>query len=120
LGFLLGERRLGGRGRRATRVYRLTNAAANPAVAYDADYAELFDAQRRMRERGERTLAIYHSHPRQSEPAPSEKDVRLAFDPSAVYFIIGFDRAGAGVLRAFRISEAESLWEPVGFAVAGD
>jgi hypothetical protein len=48
---------------------------------------------------------------------PSAADVRLAFYPSAVYFIIGFDAAGACVLRAFRILEREGRWEPAGFAV---
>jgi proteasome lid subunit RPN8/RPN11 len=43
-----------------------------------------------MRMRGEELLAIYHSHPRDAEPVPSETDVRLAFYPNVVYFIIGF------------------------------
>ena len=101
---------LGGRGAEAVSVYPLRNVAEDARVAYEAAPEELFAAQREMRARGEALLAIYHSHPRSADPAPSESDVRLAFYPSAVYLIIGFGADGP-VLRAFRISEAEGRWE---------
>ena len=100
---LVGGSAAGGATARA--VYPLRNVAREPLVSYEAAPEELFAAQRLMRERGERLLAIYHSHPRTSEPQPSERDIQLAFYPSAVYFIIGFTETGAGVLRAFRIDE---------------
>ena len=103
---------------RARSVYRLSNVAANPLVAYEAAPEELFAAQRLMRERGEQLLGIYHSHPRSLDPLPSETDVRLAYYPSAVYFIIGLS-AGCARLRAFRISERDGCWEHVEYAVAG-
>jgi proteasome lid subunit RPN8/RPN11 len=102
---------LGGDSATVESVYALRNVASNAAVAYEAAPEELFDAQRRMRARGESLVGIYHSHPRSKEPAPSASDVRLAFYPSAVYFIIGFDEEGGCVLRAFRISEREGRWE---------
>ena len=102
---------VGGRAARGASVYPLRNAAADPLVAYEAAPEELFAAQRLMRARGEELFAIYHSHPRARDPVPSPTDVRLAFYPSAVYFIIGFDDEGRGVLRAFRISEREGRWE---------
>ena len=108
---------LGGRGREVVSVYPVRNAAADAAVAYEAAPEELFAAQRRMRERGEQLLAIYHSHPRSEDPRPSRADVRLAFYPEAVYFIIGFTRGGEGVLGAFRIYEAEGRWERAEFRV---
>ncbi|HEV2764603.1 MAG TPA: M67 family metallopeptidase [Pyrinomonadaceae bacterium] len=108
---------LGGRGVEARSVYRLRNVAANPLASYEAAPEELFAAQREMRARGEELLGIYHSHPESAEPEPSEKDVRLAFYPSAVYFIVGFRGAGEGVLRAFRVSEAERRWERAEFRV---
>ena len=101
---------LGGVECRAGSVYPLRNVAPRPEVAYEAAPEELFDAQRRMRERGETLAAVYHSHPRSSEPKPSATDVRLAFYPSAIYLIIGFGETGC-VLRAFRISEREGKWE---------
>ena len=104
---------------RAGSVYRLSNVASDPLVAYEAAPEELFAAQRLMRERGEQLLGIYHSHPRSRDPWPSETDVRLAYYPSAVYFIIGLSAGGAR-LRAFRISEREGQWEQVEYSVAGE
>jgi proteasome lid subunit RPN8/RPN11 len=108
---------LGGRGRRAESVYRLRNVAGDASVAYEAAPEDLFAAQRRMRERGEELLGIYHSHPRSADPVPSPTDVKLAFYPSALYFIVGFDGAEP-TLRAFRISEREGSWERAEFVLA--
>jgi proteasome lid subunit RPN8/RPN11 len=110
---------LGGVGAEARSAYPLRNVARDAASAYEAAPEELFDAQRRMRARGEGIVAVYHSHPRSADPEPSATDVRLAFYPEAVYFIIGFDAAGACVVRAFRISERAASWERAGFAVEG-
>jgi proteasome lid subunit RPN8/RPN11 len=109
---------LGGVEGEAASVYPLTNVAREPSKSYEAAPAELFDAQRRMRARGESLLGIYHSHPRSQDPAPSATDVRLAFYPSAVYFIIGFDESGGCVLRAFRVYEREGRWERAEFDAA--
>ena len=104
---------------RASSIYPLRNIAANTATAYEAAPQDLFNAQRRMRESGEELLAIYHSHPRSAEPAPSQTDVRLAYYPQAIYFIIGL--AGPlPVMRAFRISEREQLWNEVEYAIVGE
>ena len=102
---------VGGRGGEALSVYPLRNAALLPETTYEAAPEDLFAAQRRMRERGESLLAIYHSHPRSEDPVPSERDVRLAFYPEAVYFIIGFTRGGDPVVGSFRIFEGEGRWE---------
>lgn len=110
---------VGGRGREASSVYRLRNVARDATTAYEAAPEELFAAQREMRVRGEELLAVYHSHPRSPDPAPSAADVRLAFYPSAVYFIIGFTHDGECVLRAFRISEREGRWERAAWEARG-
>ena len=104
---------------RAGCIYRLRNIAANRLSAYEAAPEDLFAAQREMRERGEQLLAIYHSHPRSTEPAPSDTDVRLAYYPAAVYFIVGLGGTQP-ILRAFRISEQEQRWEQVEYAVADE
>ncbi len=101
----------------ARTIYRLANVAADPLAAYEAAPRELFEAQRRMRERGEELVAIYHSHPRAVDPSPSERDVRLAYYPQAVHLIVGFDAAGASVVRAFRLYEAERRWEGVEYEI---
>jgi proteasome lid subunit RPN8/RPN11 len=103
----------------AHNVYRLRNIASNPTVTYEAAPEEMFAVQRRMRERGERLLGIYHSHPRSIEPVPSEQDVRLAYYPSAIYFIIGLNGTEA-CLRAFRIDERERRWEHVEYEVVSE
>lgn len=97
-------------------VYRLRNAAANPLVTYEAAPEDLFKAQRLMRERGELLLAIYHSHPRATDPYPSETDVRLAYYPTAVYLIIGLGNREPQ-LKAFRISEKEGEWQPAQLSI---
>jgi proteasome lid subunit RPN8/RPN11 len=110
---------VGGGSGRAQAVYRLRNVARDPLVGYEAAPEELFAAQRNMRERGQELLGIYHSHPRSMEPAPSETDVRLAYYPSAIYFIIGLG-ANRETLRAFRISERDASWEQVEYRIADD
>lgn len=107
---------VGGTSERAQAIYRLRNVARDPLVGYEAAPEELFAAQRMMRERGEELLGIYHSHPRALEPVPSETDVRLAYYPSAIYFIIGLGQ-GRSILGAFRLSERETSWEQVDYAV---
>ena len=110
---------VGGEEMRVRTTYRLRNVARDPLIGYEAAPEELFAAQRRMREVGEELLGIYHSHPRSSEPVPSETDVRLAYYPTAIYFIIGLGGNG-GILRAFRISERDSSWERVDYSIAGN
>ncbi|HKG98389.1 MAG TPA: M67 family metallopeptidase [Pyrinomonadaceae bacterium] len=102
---------------RATSIYRLRNVTTNPELGYEAAPEDLFAAQRQMRERGEGLLAIYHSHPRSSEPSPSETDVRLAYYPSATYLIIGLGGTDA-VIKAFSISEREQRWQQVEYEIA--
>ena len=103
----------------AESVYRMRNVAADPLVTYEAAPEDLFAAQRSMRERGEQLLGIYHSHPRTDAPTPSATDMRLAYYPSAVYFIVGLGGEQPD-LRAFRISEGEGRWEPAEYEVVAD
>ena len=107
---------VGGSGEQARAVYRLRNVAHDPLVGYEAAPEELFAAQRIMRERNEVLLGIYHSHPRSSEPVPSETDVRLAYYPSAIYFIIGLGQ-NSERMRAFRISERDASWDQVEYKI---
>ena len=103
----------------AQSVYRLRNVASNPLVTYEAAPEDLFNAQRTMRERGEHLLAIYHSHPRATDPYPSETDVRLAYYPTAVYLIVGLGNQEP-CLKAFRISEKEGKWQPAALSIVAE
>ncbi|MEO6393234.1 MAG: M67 family metallopeptidase [Pyrinomonadaceae bacterium] len=107
---------MGGVSGRARSVYPLFNAALNTQTAYEAAPEDLFAAQRQMRERGESLLAIYHSHPRQADPFPSETDIRLAYYPQAIYFIVGLTGPEPR-LGAFRIFADEGRWEPVEYTI---
>ena len=107
---------IGGYEEKAQTIYPLRNVAANPLVAYEAAAADLFQAQRSMRERGERLLGIYHSHPRSTDPVPSETDVRMAYYPSALYLIIGLGGAEPAV-KAFRLYEGEGRWEQAHYKI---
>ena len=111
---------IGGRSDGRTQsIYQLTNVATKQELTYEAAPEELFAAQRQMRDRGESLLAIYHSHPRASEPTPSDTDVRLAYYPSATYLIVGL--AGTEpVVSAFTISEREQRWQQVEYDVSGE
>ena len=103
----------------AQSIYPLRNLAPDKIVSYEAAPEDLFAAQRQMRGRGEELLVIYHSHPRSAEPEPSNTDVRLAYYPKAVYFIVGL--AGPQpIIRAFRISEREERWEEVEYVIVGE
>ncbi len=110
---------IGGDGGRAKTIYSLRNVSPNSEVAYEAAPEELFKAQRQMRERGEQLLAIYHSHPRSTEPLPSETDVRLAYYPAATYLIVGL-AGNEPSLRAYRISEREQRWEQVEYEISDE
>ncbi len=107
---------VGGAGGEARSVYRLRNVARDPLAAYEAAPQELFDAQRMMRARGESLAAIYHSHPRAAEPAPSRTDVRLAYYPAAVHLIMALGGAEP-VMRAFRLDERAGSWQQLVYNV---
>lgn len=101
--------------RRASTIYRLRNLALAPLVTYEAAPEDLFAAQRKMRERNEQLIAIYHSHPRSANPEPSATDVRLAYYPSAVYLIVGLGNDEPCV-RAFRVNASEG-WEAIEYQI---
>ena len=96
--------------RTVTRVYPLTNLDDSPEH-FSMDPKEQFAAVKDIRNNDWELLGNYHSHP--ATPArPSTEDIRLAFDPEAIYLIISLVDAQKPVLRAFGIrhglvSEAE-------------
>jgi proteasome lid subunit RPN8/RPN11 len=96
---VLGGARRAGAALAASR-YPLRNDAARPESQFFAAPADLFAAMRRMRERREDLVAVYHSHPR--GPAhPSATDLALAFYPEALLLIVTLLPRPAA--RAFQI-----------------
>lgn len=71
-------------------------------VRYFMDEAQLFYAQRNMRDNDLELVAIFHSHPAGPD-RPSPTDVRLAFYPEARYIIISLADADHPVVNNFRI-----------------
>lgn len=110
---------VGGANDVAHSVYRLRNVARDAFIGYEAAPEDLFAAQRQIRSRGEQLVAIYHSHPRSSDPEPSETDIRMAYYPSAIYFIIGLE-GSEPALRAFRIDETARNWERAGYTISDE
>jgi len=96
---------LAGSGDTAAGIYEMTNTEASP-VSYVIDPGEQFRVNREMREKGQRLVAIYHSHP-QSPPYPSATDVSLAFYDDAVYVIVGLTEREAPVAKGFRIVDGK-------------
>lgn len=94
-----------------TEVYHLTNLDDSPDH-FSMDPAEQFAAVRDMRRHGWTLLGNYHSHP--ASPArPSAEDIRLAFDPAAIYLIISLLDVKQPALRAFAISDGQVSEETI-------
>jgi proteasome lid subunit RPN8/RPN11 len=94
-----------GEGPEGTTLYPVPNVASAPAYRFRLDPRAQIDAMRRMRERGETLLAIYHSHPHASA-WPSLMDLQEASYPGTLYLIISLDTRGVLEMRGFRLADA--------------
>lgn len=91
---------LAGKGRKVSKVYRLTNTQRG-AMRYAAPEKEQFEAARRMRADGDEMIGIYHSHPG-VRPYPSSRDIEMALHPECSYVIISLVK-NIPEVRSFRI-----------------
>lgn len=82
-----------------TRYYKLKNIdQSHEHFAFEPK--EQFDTVRKARSEGLEICGNYHSHP--NTPArPSAEDIKLAYDPDILYFIVSL--ADGEDLKAFRI-----------------
>jgi proteasome lid subunit RPN8/RPN11 len=97
-GYLVGD------GDYISQQYPLTNTDHSPEH-FTFDPAEQFEVLRSARNHRLEILGNYHSHP--STPArPSEEDIRLAYDPKILYFILSLAE-NTPVLKAFRIENGQ-------------
>jgi [CysO sulfur-carrier protein]-S-L-cysteine hydrolase len=87
-----------------TQQYPLTNVDHSPDH-FAFDPSEQFQVLRLARSQDLDIIANYHSHP--STPArPSQEDIRLAYDPNILYFILSLATTPP-VLKAFRIRDSQ-------------
>lgn len=89
--------------------YELTNVDRS-FEHFAFDPKEQFKTAKDARAKGLEIYAVYHSHP--ASPArPSAEDIKLAYDPNILYFILSL-AGGKEDLRAFTIknSKVESIF----------
>lgn len=87
-----------------TRIFELTNIdQSNEHFSFDPK--EQFNVMRATRSEGLELIANYHSHP-ETPARPSEEDIKLAYDPTILYFIASL-ADGSQDLKAFSIKHGE-------------
>lgn len=101
---------LAGTGNLVLKQIPMTNIDHSPEH-FSFDPAEQFQALRSARTAGLELLANFHSHP-ETSARPSEEDIRLAFDPDILYFIVSL-AAEIPVLKAFRIQHGVVVEEKI-------
>ena len=74
------------------------------SISYFMDPKEQLNVFKKMRTLGIEMNGIFHSHVA-SEPAPSQKDIRLAFYPEVSYLIVSLRDMKKPVLRSFKIKD---------------
>ncbi len=87
-----------------TEIFPMTNVDRSPEH-FSLDPQEQFEVYYTIREKGLKMLGNYHSHPH-TPARPSREDIRLAYDPKAVYMILSLQEA-APRLKCFHIENGE-------------
>ncbi|MGH9746694.1 MAG: Mov34/MPN/PAD-1 family protein [Candidatus Acidiferrales bacterium] len=98
---------LGGCGGAITRAFAASNAAAQPATAYEIAPEELFRLMREIRTAELDLRGIYHSHPT-GENEPSPRDIECAYYPEAAYFILSPQPTSLKPIRAFSFRDGRA------------
>ncbi|WP_280207565.1 MULTISPECIES: M67 family metallopeptidase [Brevibacillus] len=81
---------LSGRNGRAETIWRMANIDKSP-VSFSMDLEQLQSVFHAIRARGERLVAVYHSHPT-APPVPSSEDIAFFSYPEAAYIIVSLTR----------------------------
>lgn len=116
-GLLLG-RLEDGETARIGRAEACVNQASDGHRAFTISPEELLAAYRRARERGERVVGTYHSHP-QGSAVPSDLDRASAW-PGASYLIVGLGDEGVCERRSWRLDDGRFIEEELVLRVAAD
>jgi [CysO sulfur-carrier protein]-S-L-cysteine hydrolase len=93
---------LAGKDGRVVRLYRTTNTLHSP-FRYSVEPLEMINVFQELDKQGWELLGIYHSHPH-SEAYPSATDLKYAFFPRSLYFIVTLKDSVQPPVRAFRIT----------------
>ena len=107
-GLLLG-RLEGGEAVRIGQAEACVNQEPDGRRAFTISPDELLAAYRRARERGERVVGTYHSHP-QGSAVPSDVDRASAW-PGASYLIVGLGGEGVRERRSWRLDDGRFIEE---------
>lgn len=106
---------LAGRGERVEQVFPARNRAQSP-IRYEIDPADLIKIFHRIEDQDLELVGIVHSHVF-TQAYPSQTDVRLAFYPDAIYFLVSLANEREPVLKGYtiidgQIEEIEVVVEP--------
>lgn len=88
-------------------VFPMTNLDAS-SEHFSMDPKEQFAVVKEVRGLGYQMLGNYHSHPF-TPSRPSDEDKRLAYDESAIYFILSLENKDIPVLNAFKIKDRSEV-----------
>lgn len=91
---------LGGDGKSITIFLPMRNVDES-SEHFSMDPSEQFFAIRKLREKGLKVMAVYHSHP-YTPARPSEEDIKLAYDPQISYLIVSL-KDYRSEIKSFRI-----------------
>ncbi|MBI2093720.1 MAG: M67 family metallopeptidase [Candidatus Omnitrophica bacterium] len=92
-------------------VYPMRNVEDSP-IGYSMDPREQLQVERKMRQRGQRLIGIYHSHT-STAAYPSSVDVGLALSPDLSYVLVSLKDASHPEIKSYRIDGTAVLPEPL-------
>lgn len=101
---------LAGKNDEVQEVYQIDNTEQS-TVSYFMDPKQQLQAMKAMRQKGQKMVGIYHSHP-VAEAYPSQKDINLAFYEDVAYVIVSLLHEPPKV-KAFRIKDGKVTEIPI-------
>ncbi len=94
-----------------TEFFPMKNADES-GISFFIDPKEQIQVFKKIRERGNQMLGIFHSHTA-GEACPSKKDIRLASYSEASYLIASLADGKKSVLRSFKIKDEAAKEEEI-------
>ena len=96
---------LAGHGERVERVFTARNREQSP-IRYEVDPSDLIRIFREIDDADLELVGIFHSHVF-TQAYPSQTDVRLAYYPDALYWLVSLANEREPVLRAYTILDGQ-------------